>query len=94
MTSSGPEEFHYNGCCLLLCLSLGTVTQLTFVHPEIVSIAFLPIVEFEPLFDWQCRMFMFHTLMFAFWSVMVDSYLILSDNVSQKSTAFIAVMVH
>lgn len=63
MTSSGPEEFQYNGCCLLLCLSLGTVTQLTLVHPEIVSITFLPMVEF-----WT-----------SFWLVMSDVYVPYAD---------------
>jgi hypothetical protein len=39
----------------------------------------------ELLSDRRCRMFPFHILSFAFWSVMVEPHLVPSNNVPQGS---------
>jgi hypothetical protein len=50
-------------------------------------------LSFEPPFDWQRRIFPFHSVVFAFWSLMVDPCLISSDNAPQKENVTIMTAV-
>jgi hypothetical protein len=38
--STDPETFYYNGHCVLLCPSLGSVPKLAFVHLKSVNTTF------------------------------------------------------
>jgi hypothetical protein len=60
-----------------LCLCLGSVQKLALVHPP-KKFHHLPRrwLGFELLSDGRCRTFPFHTLSFAFCSVMVDPHLV------------------
>jgi hypothetical protein len=94
LVSSGLEAFHYN--CLLLSHSCDIVPKLDLANPppKNINITYpTDGLSFEHLFDSRCQMFPFHTLAFAFWSVIVDSRLVSSDNTSQNGVTVVMISV-